>query len=158
MPTSITTPTHGSTPSVGALTVMGSQIMIFNGHLWVPLVSIQEEDGMVEFNVAYKAHNVNSKRLLQQIVGTVEESSREFIIQRSLAYTRTYDYEQLVDYLDAYFDELCEDKVVNKYDIIGDFRNNQNDQVRQGVINVDVKFQQFNCLNITRVLFTFTKV
>lgn len=113
---------------------------------------------MVEFHVDYKAYNVNSKRLLQQIVQAVEESSREFIVQRTLALAKTYDYEQLVDYLDAYLEELCDDKLVNKYDVIGDFRNNPPQQVQQGKITVEVLFQQFNCLNITKILFTITRV
>lgn len=113
---------------------------------------------MVEFRLAYKAHNVNSKRLLQQIVHTVEDSAREFVVLRTLAYSKTYNYEQLVDYLDAYFEELCEDKVVNKFDIIGDFRNNPIHSVEKGLISVDVSFQQFNCLNVTQILFTLTRI
>lgn len=131
--------------------------MIFNGNLWIPLANI-EEDEMADFQVAYKAHNVNSKRLLQRLVSTVEETSQEFIFQRTSTLSKTYDFSQLVSYLEAYFEEMQEDKVVNKFDVIGDFRNNTMEQMRNGAISIDVRFQQFNCINITNVVFSLTKI
>lgn len=131
--------------------------MIFNGNLWIPLANI-EEDVMAEFQVAYKAHNVNSKRLLQRLVSTVEETSQEFIFQRTSTLTKAYDFSQLVAYLEVYFEEMQEDKVVNRFDVVGDFRNNTIEDMRNGNIQIDVKFQQFNCINVTNILFLLTKV
>lgn len=156
----ITTPiSPGLPPSAptGAITVSQGQVMIYNGTMWIPLGTAQE-DAMVDFDVKYKAVNVNSKRLLQRLVDVVTETVPEFVFMRSSTLNRTYDFSQLTAYLDAYMDELCEDKLVNKFDIIGDFRNNKAEAVRKGNIEIEVSFQQFNCLNITKVTFFLTKI
>lgn len=165
MPTNIATPTpvpgpsltNGGSHAVGTVLVTNGQILVYNGTLWVPLGNVSEET-MAKFAITYKARNVNSKRLLQRVVSTVEDTCDEFIVHRSNAINKTYDFSQLVDYLDAYFEELCVDKVVNKFDVIGDFRNNTNDEIKQGKINIEVKFQQFNCINITDVAFKLIRV
>lgn len=129
---------------------------MFNGSIWVPM-PVTKEDEMTDFQVTYKAHNVNSKRLLQRFVSTVEETAQEFIVQRSASFAKVYDFSQLVSYLEALLEEMVEDKIVNRYDIVGDYRNNPLEELRNGSIKIEIKFQQFNCINITKIMFLLSK-
>lgn len=113
---------------------------------------------MAEFRVTHKAYNVNTKRLVQRIVSTVEESTKEFVFHRNSTLSKTYDFSQLVEFLDLMMTTMCEDKEVVVYDVIGDHRNNPPDAVHKGKIVVEVDFQQYNCLNMTKIVFFIEKV
>jgi len=136
--------------------------MIYNGITWMPIANLPEEEDMADFRVVYKGYNVNSKRLLQRITATINETVQEFIPLRISALSKTYDYSNLVEYLDAFMDafmeDLKEENVVVHYDVVGDFRNNVAEDVRQGKILIELTFQQFNCLNITKVVFNITRI
>lgn len=160
MPLSIPTATPASPPAnaaPGAIWVMNGQIVIYNGNNWVPLGNVPEEEQMAEFRVSHKAFNVNTKRLLQRIVGAVEEVTKEFVFQRTSALSRTYDFSQLVEYLDLFMNELHDDKAIVVFNVIGDHRNNHTDAVRQGKMIVEVTYQQYNCLNMTKIVFLIEK-
>lgn len=145
-------------PTIGMVWAINGQIMIYNGAAWVPVANLPEEEDMADFHVVHKSYNVNSKRLLQRITATVNETAQEFIVQRTSALSRTYDYSNLVEYLDAFMEDLKEENVVVHYDVVGDFRNNDAEDVRQGNILIELTFQQFNCLNLTKVVFNLTRV
>lgn len=146
------------TPAVGSIGVQSGMIVIFNGIVWVPLGNTPEEEEMAEFEVTHRSRNVNSKRLFQQLVDVVRETTNDFVFQRATALSRTYDFSQLVEYLDMYMGQLQEEKVVARYDVMGDMRNNREYDIRIGKIQVDVEFQQFNCINVTHITFFITRI
>ena len=103
------TPPANAAP--GSLWVANGLIVIYNGANWVPLGNVPEEEQMAEFRVSHKTFNVNTKRLVQRVVGAVQEVTKEFIFQRSSTLSKTYDFSQLVEYLDLYMHELQDDNV-----------------------------------------------
>lgn len=107
-----------------------------------------------EFIVKYKTRNINSKRLLKEIQKIAEEVSNEYISVRSLS--STYEYEEFVIFFEAYLDDLLQKKKITQFDIIADGRNNDANDVAQGLINIAVKFRQTNCINLTRIDMQFT--
>ena len=113
---------------------------------------------MFKFALTYKAHNVNSKKLLQHIVSNVGEMSEEFIVQHHSKILNTYDFSMLVEYLDLFIAQMVDDKQIVSFDVVGDFRNNDVDDVRSGRIHIDLEFQQYNCLNTTKILFEINKI
>jgi hypothetical protein len=156
----IPTATSGAPPAnarPGAIWAINGQIVIYNGIQWVPFGNASDEDPMAEFHVSYKAYNVNTKRLVQRIVDAVDEVVKEFVFQRFHALSKTYDFTQLVEYLELYLRDMYEEKQVIVYDVIGDHRNNHPDDVQRGHIVVEILFQQFNCLNMTRIVFLIEK-
>lgn len=113
---------------------------------------------MANFEVTHRSHNVNSKRLLQELTSAVREAANDFVFLRSTAISTTYDFSQLVEYLDMYMGQLQEEKVVVRYDVKGDLRNNREQDVRVGKLQVDLEFQQFNCINVTHITFLISRV
>lgn len=113
---------------------------------------------MAEFRVTHKAYHVNSKRLLNRIVAQVCEVSQEFVFQRSSSLSKTYDFSQLIEYLDLFMHELCDDKQIVVFEVVGDHRNNNHNDVYKGKICVELSYQQFNCLNMTKIVFFVEKV
>lgn len=112
---------------------------------------------MAEFVVTHKAWNVNSKRLLQQFSQLMNEIANDFIVQHSTKIYQTYNYSQIPEFLEAYCEDLIGENVITTYDVLGDHRNNPDEDVERGVIRVQVKFVQFNCLNVTTIDFTIRK-
>lgn len=132
--------------------------MIYTGSQWIPTgTNSIKEDSMLKFQVTHKSHNVNTKRLLTKIVDEVGTLVSEYVRPRTTL-IKTYDYSQLIEYLEMVMDQMVEDKEVTTFDVIGDHRNNNYEDVRAGQINVTVQFRQFNCLNVTTVYFHISKV
>lgn len=161
MPTTIPTGTPAPPPNVhpGMVWVLNGQIVIYNGSAWVPLGNVPEEEPeMAEFKVTHKAYNVNTKRLLTYIVTSVEEVTQEYVFQRTSALSRSYDFSQLVEFLDLLMSTMQDDKQITVYDVVGDHRNNADSDLRMGKIKIEVLFKQFNCLNKTKIVFTVERV
>lgn len=112
---------------------------------------------MDKFRVTYQAHHVNTKRLLDVFIADVNAVVSEFVYHRTSLST-TYDYSQLVDYITMVLDQMQDLQLITTYDVIGDHRNNDPMDVKQGKIHIQVKYVQFNCLNTTRVDLNITKV
>lgn len=152
-------PAPGSAPTTitgagGNITIGGAgNIWVYGGGTnWVTLTI--DLKMLTTYTIEHKAHNSNSKRLLREIVRVVKEAVPELITRYTYGNTRSYDYEQLQEYVDLYFADLVEDHVVNRYDVICDHRNNTDADGVAGRIHLDIRFQQFNCLNTTSVKFT----
>jgi hypothetical protein len=146
------------TPAPGSVWLMNGQIVIYSGSQWIPLGNVPEDEPMAEFRVTHKAYHVNSKRLLNRIVAQVCEVSQEFVFQRSSSLSKTYDFSQLIEYLDLFMHELCDDKQIVVFEVVGDHRNNNHNDVYKGKICVELSYQQFNCLNMTKIVFFVEKV
>lgn len=142
----------------GMIWIHNGQIVIYNGTQWIPLGNGTEEEPMAEFRVSHKAHNVNTKRLLKKITTAVEEVVVEYVIQRTSTLSRTYDFSQLLAYLELLMQAMQEDKEITVYNVVGDHRNNDSTNVMLGLINIDVYFQQFNCLNITKIALNLERI
>lgn len=110
---------------------------------------------MSEFKVTYKTRNVNSKRMFKEFQTLIEEVCDEYIIHRSSILDKTYDYEELVGFLNMYYEDLVEKNVITQFDVIADKRINEEKNIRDGKIKVLVKFRQTNCLNVTQYLVIF---
>lgn len=132
--------------------------MIFTGALWIPIAVVSpEEDEMIEFTVSYKTRNVNSKTLLKQFTDLVQEISRDFVIKLHGIHASSYDYTQLVEFLEAYMEDLIDTNIITTFDVVGDHRNNHPHDMSIGKYNLLLKYQQFNCLNVTMIEFTLAK-
>lgn len=154
--TSTPAPTH-IPPGTISMTG-GGTLMVFTGALWIPIAVVTpEEDEMIEFNVSYKTRNVNSKPLLKQFTDLVQDISRDFVLKLHGTYASTYDYSQLVEFLEAYMEDLVDTHKITTYDVVGDHRNNLPHEMSMGNYNLVLKYQQFNCLNVTLIEFTLTK-
>lgn len=112
---------------------------------------------MADFRISYAATNANTKSLLTYIVKSVEEASKEFVFQRSSTLSKSYDFSQLVEYIDLMMNDLAEDRRIVVHEVIGDHRNNHSEAMRSGKICIEVSFQQFNCLNTTKIVFLVEK-
>lgn len=151
------TPASAPAPVLGSIWAINGQIVTYNGTQWVPLAPPEEEKSVADFKVSYTATNANTKSLLSYIVKSVDEASKEFVFQRSSSLAKTYDFSQLVEYIDLMMNDLVEDKRIVVHEVIGDHRNNRHDTMRMGKICIEVSFQQFNCLNMTKVVFVVEK-
>lgn len=159
---SILTATPASAPAnvaPGSIWAINGQVVTYNGTQWVPLIAPQnvQEKSVADFRITHSALNVNTKSLLTYIVRSVEEASGEFVFQRSSSLAKSYDFTQLVEYIDLMLADLVDDKKIVVYEVIGDFRNNRSDAMRAGRMMIEVYFQQFNCLNTTKITFNVTK-
>lgn len=145
-------------PTAGTYSIVKGQVVIGNGTNWINVTTgqivLEDDDMQQHFDVTYKATNVNSKRLLNEIVNLMDNISNEFIIRNRTTSQPRFEYAAVADFLDAYFDELQTQNVVTVYDIIADFRNNNGKDTHRGIIKVDISFKQFNCLNVTKINFT----
>lgn len=113
---------------------------------------------MAHFNVTYKARNVNTKRLLERVVQTVQNTVEEFVYVRTTQFSQPYDFSGVSDYIDMFMEQLVEEHVITTYDVIGDTRNNDLHSMTRGTLVLDLEFQQFNCLNTTSITFEIRKV
>lgn len=141
--------------AVGTIRYNNGVYQIYTGSSWISVTS-GEELNMTTYTVAHKAKNVNSKRLYAALVSTAGDIVNDYIYARGVGFSRTYVYKDVVEYIDAYLEELNAQKEITTYDVIGDFRNNDPMNASTGVIHILVKYQQFNCLNITELDFTIT--
>ncbi len=157
----IMTATPANAPAnarTGALWVVNGQVVTYTGTQWIPLVPpVTKEKSVADFRITYTATNVNTKSLLTYIVKSVEEASSEFVFQRSSTLAKTYDFSQLVEYIDLMLADLVDDKKIVTYEVIGDLRNNHHDAMRAGKMCIEVNFRQFNCLNTTKIVFHVQK-
>ena len=105
-----------------------------------------------DFKVQLVARSINSKRLLKEIKTMAEEVCNEYIVPPNPAYgEHIYDFDELVRFIELYFDDLCEKKRITQYDVMADHRNNSDEDVRLGTINMSIKFRQTNCINVSKI-------
>ncbi len=112
---------------------------------------------MKPFKVSYKAKNVNSKKLFEQIHSQITSVVNEYITTTRGLLDSSYDYSQLAEFTDVFMEELLQEKAILQYDVICDDRNNDPFVVRKGVINMTIKFVQWDCLNTTQIEYVFQK-
>lgn len=140
-------------------TTSNGTMMVYNGVLWIPVTVVQTEvEPMAEFKVTHKTRNVNSKALLKQFTDTFRDIAGQFIMQHRVGLRYTFDYTNLVEFLDVYCQDQIEQNTITTYDVVGDTRNNDPKDMDDGKMLISVKFQQFNCLNITQIDYYLEKV
>lgn len=110
---------------------------------------------MSEFKATYVTRNINSKRLLKEIKTVADEVCNEYIYHRSFFSERTFEFEELISFLNMYFADLLEKKTITQFDIVGDARNNKHEDIRLGRINVSIKFRQLHCINVSSIDIVF---
>lgn len=99
----------------------------------------------------YKA--VNSKPLLKEVAGFVEEGLSEFGIQ----WDSEAQKETLVEVIEDYLSALLEvEGKIDSYKVICDRRNNKASDWEKGIYKLDILYKQKNCLNTTQLLYTIT--
>lgn len=110
---------------------------------------------MAIFDVSLKSKHINSKALGQSVESMMDDVAQEYVsVRDSRAYGKAYDYTQVVTLMDMFMESLRDQKQVNYYYVIGDHRNNLDSDMSQGKFNIVIRFQQYNCLNITEMSFT----
>lgn len=108
-----------------------------------------------EFSVTFTMRNVNSKRILKNLQTVIEEVCDEYILCRSTLLDKTYDYQELANFLEMYFYEMVEKDEITHFNIIADHRNNNPMDVRDGNICIKMVYRQLHCLNVTEVTAKF---
>ena len=111
---------------------------------------------MSEFQVEFRSRNINSKQILKEIRQVASDVCNEYISNRGYDIEQVYDYDDLVAFLDMYFSDLMQRNVITQYDLIGDHRNNTVAEIREGNINIHVKFRQLYCVNVSSVEMKFS--
>lgn len=113
---------------------------------------------MAHFNITYTQRSVNSKRLRDRLVTQVADTAPEFIRLRNTIMSATYDFSQFVDYIDLFMEQMIEEKEIIAFDLMGDLRNNSMYEIGEGHLNLHLEYQQYNCLNITKLDFFIQRV
>jgi hypothetical protein len=103
--------------------------------------------------VTAETRNVNSKKLYSMVKNTVFEVCDEYISIHHAAGTKTYDYTQLSMFADLFMEDLYDKKLITQHDVICDERNNVPGEVSRGRINLELKYRQAHCVNVTSVKF-----
>lgn len=98
------------------------------------------------FHVEVKTRNVNSKRLLKEILAIAEQACNEY----RLHFTPN-DYEDVAAFFDMYLEDMLQRNVITQYTLVGDHRNNRYEDVAKGVVNLSIKLRQLHCINVTHV-------
>lgn len=157
--------THPKQASTGAAVIPAPILVVGGGNTgfttWGGVIGSTpaaptEESNMAEFTVTCKARNVNSKRLLKQFTNLLIEVSNEFVAPYSYANSLS-DFSQLVEFMEAYMEEMMEKKEIITFDVIADHRNNNMYEMGNGTLNMTIKFKQYNCLNVTLLNFLIVK-
>lgn len=100
-----------------------------------------------------KKINVNNDRIFREIDQYVLEVLMMDVTDWSTADQRRAAAEVIEDLLWEY--AAGEDKIMpNTIKVTCDSRNNPSDDTAEGVVNIDLQFQQRNCLNTTKIVYT----
>ena len=112
---------------------------------------------MIELIITHTARNVNSKSIQREFVDLVNTTAADFIIRQRIFGEKiprySHDFSQLIEFLLAQCEDMVDQKLITTHDVIGDHRNNDVIAMDNGVVTILVKYQQFNCLNITQIEF-----
>jgi hypothetical protein len=93
---------------------------------------------------------------LKEFKTVVEEVCDEYISRQATLLDKTYNYDELSVFLNAYLEDLLEKKIITQFDVITDHRVNDEIAVRSGKIKALVRFRQTNCLNVTEIEISFS--
>lgn len=113
---------------------------------------------MAQFDVTYDSRSVNTKRLADRVVLQVKDTAPEFIRLRTTVMSVAYDFSQFTEYLELFMEQLIDEKEIVCFDIVGDLRNNTLEEMGNGRMRLLIEYQQYNCLNITRLNFDIQRI
>lgn len=95
--------------------------------------------------------SVNSKSVVNDINLFVEEALQEFGIQWDSEAQRTSFVEILEDFL---YDTSEQEGKIVAFKVMCDRRNNKASENENGIYQLDIHFNQKNCLNTTQLIYT----
>ena len=112
---------------------------------------------MIELTITHTGRNVNNKSLQHEFVDLMMINAEDFIIRHRIFGEKTprysHDFSQLVEFLLAHCEDMVDEKKITTHDVICDHRNNDVITLDDGFAIVSIKYQQFNCLNVTELEF-----
>lgn len=94
--------------------------------------------------------SVNSKPL----VNSVHEYIADHINSSLIDWNSDLHVETITAIIEEYLFTLIDDNKITRYKIICDSRNNSNKNKQLGIFNLEVQFNQYNCVNVTKILYT----
>lgn len=103
--------------------------------------------------VVAKSRSVNSKQLLQYILGVINEVADDMIMVSHIGAHSILDFDQLTEFLEMFMEELADRKSITTWEVICDHRNNPSIANVNGPIYLTIVYKQYNCLNTTSVDF-----
>jgi hypothetical protein len=106
---------------------------------------------MTDNRVRKTFKSVNSKHIVNDINLFVEEALREFGIQWDSEAQRTSFVEILEDFL---YDTAEQEGKIVAFKVMCDRRNNKASDNERGIYQLDIHFNQKNCLNTTQLIYT----
>jgi len=101
---------------------------------------------MANFKLTKKS--VNSKSIFEEINAFVTE-----VFEAGLDLRDEDDRWIFVREIENVLDQMIEDGKIIGYDVMFDYRNNKRADLVKGKYNIIIKYNQFNCLNITQLIY-----
>lgn len=97
-------------------------------------------------DVMLRTRNVNNERIKRDIDKIVME-----VIKQDWSSLLKLELQvDLVEYLEVYLNEFAESETsLDTVEVICDHRNNTREDCADGKVNLTVRYQQQNCLNVT---------
>jgi hypothetical protein len=100
---------------------------------------------MTTFKRTEKA--VNSKPLLKELTGFIEDGITDF----GIMWDSDLHRDSLIEVIDDYLMELAEGGRVTHWKVVCDSRNNKLADMDEGIYHLTVMYKQWNCLNTTQL-------
>lgn len=94
-----------------------------------------------------KLAHVNSQRVFEEVNSFIADEIRDLDVIWDSPSSR----DAALSLLDEWMQELVEGGLITQYKVICDKRNNTIDDEDDGVVNLDIEYVQYNCLNRTKI-------
>lgn len=105
------------------------------------------------YEVVIESFNVNSKTLCDEICKEIDVDLTSEWYTLSDSIHRMF----LLDRLDELMGEFQEKKQISQYNIIMDERNNTEERMNMGIMNLELSYKQQHCVNTTTLSYKITQ-
>ncbi len=94
-----------------------------------------------------KTHNVNNKRILEEVSGYVSEIITNF----NITWTSREDRDTILEVIDELLEDMVNDDKIEQWNVVCDGRNNKTSDTKKKTTYLDIEYRQRNCFNITKL-------
>lgn len=100
-----------------------------------------------------KTKHINSKSLMAEI----DEFVSTIIDDFNIIWSSDSQRDAILEVIDEHLQDLCEDRKIERWDVICDSRNNKKADMKNEVTHLDVKYTQHNCYNVSELNYLIGK-
>ena len=104
-------------------------------------------------SVRFVTKNVNSRRLFEEIHGTLFDA----VTTLGVKWTSESHRNNFIEVIEDYFMDLVEQGKIQQFKVICDHRNNKGGFTTANTFKLDLEFRQPHCLNITSITYFVPK-